>query len=201
MSATFQEKLILTLIDKAAIGLLLVVCGLLANKLLEKYKSQRALENEFAKLRDAKRIDFLEKQLSQFYYPVYMRLQIDNAVWERILDRNNAEDELRSKIGAVIEEHTILPNHDEIVKTMQSSLHLAVPDEELFQVMLQYIRHIAVYKAMRENKCYDKDPMHLGEPWPRQLFPLIKKKVEELQNQYNELLEINHIDTVTAVSE
>lgn len=197
MELTFKQQLILSLVDKVAIGILVLFAGYLLNKLLERYKSRKALENELAKARDAKRLDFLDRQLSQFYYPIYMRLQIDNVVWERILDRRNVEDELRRKIGAAIEKNVILPNHEEIVKIMQSNIHLAVPDPRMFQVMLQYIRHVAVFKAMRQEECHDKDPIHLGEPWPDNLFPLIKKTVDTLQDQYNQLVQINSGDSVT----
>ncbi len=195
---TFNEQLYITLIDKAAIGLLLLVAGFLLNKVIENYKSKKGLENEFAKLRDAKRLDFLEKQLSQFYYPIYMRLQVDNVVWERILDRRNGEDELRRKVGEKIEEKLILPNHDDIVKIMQSNVHLAAPDSKLFQVMLQYIRHVAVYKSMRESECYDKDPLHLGEPWPSKLLPMIKNIMDALQQEYNKLADVKPLDITEA---
>jgi hypothetical protein len=210
MQPDFFDKLILTVVDKGLLVILALIVGLWVNRVLETFKtqqatlletfrgqqalsleafkSQRSFENELARLRDAKHIDFLEKQLSQFYWPIYMRLEIDSAVWEKILDRRNGEDEVRRKIGAEIEKTFILPNHEEIVRLMESNIHLAVPDPKTLQAMLQYIRHVAVYKAMRAAGCDDKDPIHLGEPWPDSLFPLIKKTVDDLQGQYDRLI-------------
>jgi hypothetical protein len=178
MQSDFADKFWLTIIDKGLLAIMLLIVGLWINRLLEAFKAQqatlletfkgqqalsleafkseRSFENELAKLRDAKQIEFLEKQLSQFYWPIYMRLEIDNAVWERILDKENGEDQLRQRIGKEIEKNFIIPNHEEIVKIMQSNMHVAVPDAKTFQAILQYIRHVAVYKAMRAAECYDK---------------------------------------------
>jgi|SRR5882724_2495470 len=48
---TFREQLLITLVDKAVIGALVVLAGYLLNRALEKFKSERALANEFAKQR------------------------------------------------------------------------------------------------------------------------------------------------------
>jgi hypothetical protein len=51
---TFREQLYITLVDKAVIGAFLAVGGFWLSKLLERFKSERALANEFAKQRLAR---------------------------------------------------------------------------------------------------------------------------------------------------
>ena len=34
----------------------------------------------------------------------------------------------------------------------------------------------------------DRDPMHLGEPWPKQFLPLIEATTGRLQREYDELV-------------
>jgi hypothetical protein len=184
---SFREQLIITVVDKLAIAGLLLLVGWGLNRALERIKSQFALRNEFAKLRDAKELEFLDKQLSQFYYPLYIRLHIDGAVWHRILDRAAGQDDLRQKVGDLIERTVILPNHEEMVKIIQSNIHLAESDQEAFDAMLTYVRHVAVYKAMREAGCRDKDPLALGEPWPKTLLPQIEATTARLQQRYDTL--------------
>ena len=203
---TYAEQLRITLLDKGLLALLILVAGFFINRLLEVYKreqatlleafksqqnlalesfrSQRSLENELEKLRDAKRLGFLERQLSEFYWPLFMRLSIDNAVWSRILDAKHGSDETRRKVGQEIERMVILPNHEEIVRILQSSIFLAESSEADVDLMLQYIRHVAVYRALRASGVNDKYPLELGEPWPDQFYSRVRDTAFALQAEY-----------------
>ena len=186
---TFNEQLVITLIDKAAIGALLLIAGFWLNRILERFKSERARENERERLRAQKHLDYLERQLSEFYYPIYVRLHVDGATWDRILDRSKGHDELRQRIGTEIEKNVLLPNHEAIVSIIQTKIHLAESDQQAFDAMLKYVRHVAVYRAMRSAGSYDKDPISLGEPWPAELLPLIERTTYTLQKKYDALVE------------
>src|SRR5437879_461411 len=140
---TFKEQLIVTVVDKAAIGGLLLFGGFWLNRLLEGFKAERSRDNERERLRAQKHLDYLDRQLSEFYYPIYIRLFIDGATWERILDRHRGDDELRKRVGEEIERTVILPNHEAIVDIIQSKIHLAEDDEVAFAAILKYIRHVS----------------------------------------------------------
>jgi hypothetical protein len=43
-------------------------------------------------------LDFKAHQLAEFYWPIYVRLQKDNAIWKRILDKRK-EDEILRKVA------------------------------------------------------------------------------------------------------
>jgi hypothetical protein len=183
--ANFNQELVKILLDKGLLALVLAVAGYWLNRMLEQSKARQALENELAKLKDTKRLDFLERQLAEFYWPLYLRLEIDNAIWRRILDRNSVESELRQRLGAAIEKDVILPNHEQVVSLLQAKFHLAQANPEMVQAIFRYLRHVAVYRALRGEKCYDKNPIDLGEPWPGNLFHLVRGKLDQLQAQYD----------------
>jgi hypothetical protein len=134
-----------------------------------------------------KRLEFVERQLSNFYWPIYLRLQKDNVVWERLLDRDH-DDPVLANIARTIEANIILPNHAEIVNIIETNMHLARADEAFEQQLLQYVRHISVYQSMRQAGVLDRDPLALGEPWPPQLFPMLEQRTEALQAEYDRLL-------------
>jgi hypothetical protein len=211
MSSSFSEQLIITLVDKLAIGALLIIAGYFLNRLLESFKtdqgkllkafeaqqtltldafrSKRSFENELAKVRDAKNLDYLERQLSQFYWPIYMRLYVHNAVSEKVLDKQSPADELRNRLSVAIETNFIIPNHEEVVRILQSNIHLAEGNTPAFNLMLKYIRHVAVYKAMRDANCYDKLPSELDEPYPSELLKAIRDTAHRLQKEYDSLID------------
>lgn len=101
-----------------------------------------------------------------------MRLQRDNVVWRKILDRFghiNPSDEERRKIAFEIERTIIIPNHLDTVRIIQSAIHLANADKELVLLLMAYMRHIDVYTSIRSAGIQDKDPIAFGEPWPKGL--------------------------------
>ncbi len=138
-------------------------------------------------LAHAKRVEFLERQLTEFYWPLYWGLQKDNAVWERVLDRDKL-DTAKRKIARGIEKSFILPNHQEMVGIITAKIHLAEADPELEPLLLAYVRHVAVYAAMRQDRIDDQDPKAQGEPWPKALFPMIAEHTKRLQKEYDHLV-------------
>jgi len=135
-----------------------------------------------------KNIENIEAQLAEFYWPIYLRLQKDNVVWEKMLDRES-DDEEKRKAAYEIDRSILLPNHKEIVEIIEKKIHRAHPDQELEKQLLDYLRHTAVYFSLRSAGVTDKDPIAFGEPWPTELFSLIEKKTHELQEKYDLLID------------
>jgi hypothetical protein len=187
MEITYHEQIVLTILDKALIGGILAIAGFWANRYLEAFKSRRELENELSKLRDQKHLEIVESQLSKFYWPLYLRLQMDNVVWRRILDRT-AEDEVKRAVAGQIDANFLLPNHEAICMTIQSNIHLASADATLFDALLRYLRHVAVYKALRASGIHNMDPIALGEGWPKDLFPKIEEATLAKQREFEQML-------------
>ncbi len=134
-------------------------------------------------------LEFRGKQLANFYWPMYLGLQKDNVIWRRILDKRDAKDDLKKQVGAIIERDVVIPNHERMVALIEENLHLAEADEELDALLLRYIRHVAVYKAIRVAGEEMVFPLKLGEEWPHDLPQRIETKTKALQAEYDMLLE------------
>src|SRR5262249_14827579 len=143
--------------------------------------------SELKSQRERERVAFLGTRLSEFYWPLYIGLQKDNVVWQRILDRGSSDEALR-KVGWQIETEFILPNHARLVQLIESKLHFARGDSELIQSLLTYIRHVAVYQALRTSGIHDRDPLQMNEPWPRHLFGQVEERALGLQKEYDSAL-------------
>ncbi|MBF2029834.1 MAG: hypothetical protein IGS48_24285 [Oscillatoriales cyanobacterium C42_A2020_001] len=144
-----------------------VVVGIVAKSLWDRLLAR---QEELTRLRRNKKLEILEKQLSEFYLPLYIRLVKDNLVWMKVFEQT--DNPLSSEVRKNLELKFILPNHDEIMKIIESKIHLARADQRLSEEMSKYIRHIAVYKALRESGVFDKDPIAFGEPFPKDFFNL-----------------------------
>ena len=186
----FQEQLIITLIDKLAIGVLLLLGAFLLNRAMEGYKSRKAIENQMAKIRDEKRLEFLERQLSEFYWPLYIRLEKDRSIWKRILDINKETNSLDQRMGVAIEKEVILPNHQAMIQLIETRIHLAQPESKLMAELMRYVKRATEYQALREagdTSHFSTD--EIGTDWLHQdLFEEIKRITETLQSQYNALV-------------
>jgi len=75
MALNFQEQLIITLIDKGLIGLLLVLTGYGLNRTLERFKYDLGLDVNRRGLTLQSQIQCKEKQLAEFYGPIYALLK------------------------------------------------------------------------------------------------------------------------------
>ena len=123
--STMTRDLIKIVADKLAIGLLILFSGYILNRAIEKYKAAQTLKSELSKQRFTASLQRIERQLSEFYWPMYLRLQKDNTVWRRLLDKDKEEDNPLRRIGSRIETDFILPNHNELVKIIETKIHLA----------------------------------------------------------------------------
>jgi hypothetical protein len=185
---TLNKDLLKIVVDKLAIGLLIILAGYIVNRAIERIKSAEALRNELSKQRFAAKLSRVERQLSEFYWPVYLRLQMDNTVWERLLDKNREDTDPLKVLGNQIEADFLLPNHREIVKIIETKIQLAEPDAELQALLLAYINHVAVYNAAVAAGFKDlhNTQRELLTPWPYKLFGAIETRTLELQKVYEE---------------
>ena len=194
----FQQKVFLTLLDKGVLAIAAVLLGYWISKRLEQYKTDQqrvsalerdkvVLENELDKLRHTRQIEFKEKQLSQFYWPIYFRFAQDSAIWKIVPQLSNQDTALPDSVGREIELNHLIRNHKEIVSLMESNIHFAQPDPELLHEIAAYVRHVAVYSALRSTQTYDLNPIDLGEPFPAGLISSLETRLNKLQSEYDAL--------------
>ena len=128
-----------------------------------------------------KRVQFLEQQLSQFYWPIYLHLQKDNLTWERLMERTQDPDTPQSKLSMRIEAGGILPSHKEALAVIEANLHLA-GDQVIVDESIRYVRHAKLYEMLREAGIKD-DPVNHGHGYPRDYFGLAEKLWSSRFNQ------------------
>jgi hypothetical protein len=189
---TFGEQLAITLIDKLAIGALILIGGLVGahwlNRQLEAFKTRQTQSLEVAKEKRELKQQMLEKKLSEFYRPILLRLETDNAVWEHMLGKYE-EDPTTKKFGLEFEKTFVLPNHDRTMAIIEQHGHLIGNDPEVVDEINKFTRHVAVYKALRamDDK---RDPANFGEGlgWPKSFYPVIRDRTMALEAEYESLL-------------
>ncbi|BAB73404.1 hypothetical protein ACN23B_07225 [Anabaena sp. FACHB-709] len=207
------EKIIELVLDKVLLGGIVLVAGHWLNKRFEIFKNETnekyyqrqliaelenqqkqqvsELENEIAIARHNAEINLIERQISEFYWPIYLRLEKDNVMWKRIKSLSPEQNVLPEAASDAIEKEFILKNHQEMVEIIESKIHLAENannSKDLINELLKYIKHVAVYKTIRSVKELQTiNPVDLNEPFPDKLFPMIESNFRELQNRYEYL--------------
>jgi hypothetical protein len=84
-----NDELINILLDKGLLALIILIVGFYFNRLIEKIRLGNSriielerlkgnLENDLLKDKRLRKLTYLEKQLSEFYWPIFIRLQKDN---------------------------------------------------------------------------------------------------------------------------
>lgn len=126
-----------------------------------------------------KKLDYVSRQLSEFYWPVLQRLEKNEAVFSMM-----GHDVL----GTEIANSVVLPNHRALLKLFEEKMHLAQANKELKVQIRKYIAHAHMYEALLKGN-YDGFPGgYGGEGYPDTLYYLIRSKTDSLQSRYDTLL-------------
>jgi hypothetical protein len=185
---TFREEIIKTIIDKGLLAIIIIFITYKVNQISEVEKNKADLEQEITKSKRQIRIQNLEKQLSVFYWPIYLRLQKDNALWHRIGSLSGTSDTLPREIGNNIERAYIIKNHNEIVDIIDKNIYLSQLSQQELDTLVRYTQHVAIYNAILLQKERKYNPIDLKEPFPKGLFPIIESNLKSLQSEYDELI-------------
>ncbi len=132
-----------------------------------------------------KRIQNIEDKLKLFFWPVLIRLEKDNAIWETILSKRQDTNSIQYKIANQVEKNSILKNHQEVLGIIDSYAYLAEPDTLLTEEIKKYIKNVTIYKALRESGEETMFPLALGAAWPEHFYSIIKSKTEYYQAKLN----------------
>jgi hypothetical protein len=164
----------------ALLTALAAIAGFVAKSLWDIYWRRREQHETFIR---QKRVDFLERQLSLFYWPLYLHLQKNNVIWEHLIHGRAVDDSIKRQVDEGLESF-FLPNHEMIVKIIESNVYLAQPESEFEDLLLRFIRHVTIYRTIRVVGA-TFDPVAVGEPFPTELFPAVERRLKLLQQEYN----------------
>lgn len=173
--------------DTLAFAVLTAVLTTTLSWLVEMDKSHVAVRNEVL----SERREELKKQLSEFYYPIVLRLQEDEAYWENQTIWPGNKERSRSLngiFGPEFEKEVILPNHEAIMDILNQHMNYLGPDEaDLREQVLIYVQHVTVYKALRATG--DKRmPFQVGAPFPEQFEALLLQHCAKVQHEYDKVV-------------
>lgn len=196
---TFTETVIIRIIDGGLIGAAMLLIGYWLNKSLFKFKNEQetvaALEREQASLKNAllqdKRdriLNDIDKQLSEFFYPIFYRLQKDSALW-RLSPQLNGQKTgaLPKEANDIIEQQHIIKNCTEILNIIEHKSYLIEIDPVFQEQIREYIKHVTIYTTIRKvDSLKTFNPVDFGSPYPVRFHTMIEEKIETLQNQYNQ---------------
>lgn len=170
------------------IPILAVVAGFYANSRLESGKQTAAAAVE---VRKAQR-EFISRQLSDLYYPIELRLRKDTETWNlagQLSTQNRANTS--EEFSRYVEESVLIPNHEEIVRTLDSHFDLltnaweSYDPKALVAAIGQYERHVAAYKSLRAVHIYSLNPIQVCDTcaFPAAFPKLISARIADLEKQ------------------
>jgi hypothetical protein len=145
-------------------------------------------ENE----RDIRKLNYMASQLSDFYWPLYLRLKRDTATWKLMHKKWDGTPFERS-LGLALDREFILPNHEAAVSLIESHLYLIKPDPQLLDALTKYMKHVSVFKALRSIGSKE-DPSAAGAPFPDEVEAIVKDRLEKLQEAYDTELKAVRLD-------
>jgi hypothetical protein len=71
-------------------------------------------------------LEFEEKQLSEFWWPVYYHFQVDNQAWMPIFTTRASDTRYLLLRDALIDQ-VIIPNHNALVNLLKTKFQFAIP--------------------------------------------------------------------------
>jgi hypothetical protein len=128
-----------------------------------------------------------ERQLSEFYWPIYIRHHENNTLRIRGLSKGADFDNTSNKIAISIENNVIMKNNQEIVDIIMSNIHISFPDKEFLHVIKEFLKHVEMYKAIRAADVEDKYPVDFNADYPTEFGRIIEERTLLLQNKINRL--------------
>jgi hypothetical protein len=145
----------------------------------------RQLQRDRRRTEIGEEIALLERQLTDFLWPMQYFLHKDGALWERVPQLSNLAT-LPDETGRALELEAVIPNHEAALATIEKHFGLIADNPELADEIIRYVRHVAVYRALRSSNQH-ANPIDVGEPFPKELPDLIRQATATTRQRLNEL--------------
>lgn len=190
----FTQDIILTVIDKFAIGLLILIAGFFLNKILERFKGEQALRKQYEALRDQTKLNHIQRQIEELYSPLLGLITTSKIVndianlKQDSVGTDGTNEEAETKRYFV--EQYYLPFNRQMADLIRAKVYL-VPTSELPDSFNLFLKHQAQFDCLHslwrdEGISSDKIPI---ERWPDQFRVDVQTTLTELRSNYNEYLE------------
>jgi len=180
MSVDLQYQLYLLLI-----GQLFTVVLLFLTHYLNKRTTEQTLNSE---IRKKKHVDLIEKQLTDFYGPIYILLSINHSILGLRFDSNKGEytNIVSEEVWHDMRDKIITPNNDEIVKIIRNNIHL-IDNSIIHESILKFIIHAEVRKRELDKKMPMEEYL-AHYKFPEEFQDLIYTTTKQLKQEHFNLV-------------
>jgi len=205
---SFTQQLIIAIVDTGFIGIILLFVGYLLNrvlarqnnnqlKLIEIEKKNMELRNNLIQDNRDRILSKIESQLAEFYYPIFYRLQKDDALWRLSPKLSRKGESLPMEANEIIEKEYIIKNHLEIVDILESKSHLIEMKPKFQEQIQEYLKHVAIYNTIRKvPSLKDLNPIDFDSHYPKGFQQMIEANTKILQKKHDDLLHKINADEI-----
>jgi hypothetical protein len=185
MTLDFKQQLVITVLDKLLIAGLLALAGFGFNRALERFRHALDIDATRRQLTANSQIQFKEKQLAEFYGPIYAflkRIRPIDDLWN--------EGQVKEVDDAIIK--LIRESNDRIVEIILSKSHL-IRGSTIPESHTRFLTHVAVWHAFWDHPNADwsqygkiRDAQY-DRGFEKEVFDtteLLKRELQLLYEQY-----------------
>jgi hypothetical protein len=197
MEATFTRQVWLIIIDKLAIGLIVLAAGFLLNRLLERFKSEQALRKDYEALRDQAALKHLQCQIEELYSPLLGLIQHSRFIYQVAKQKlPRFHQDLRgiatneeAEIWRYFVEGYFLPLNRQMADLIRAKIHLVDSDEippSFEQFLVHQIQYDCLH-ALWKDKGIASDAV-AGSKWPADFEKDVRVGLSKLRKEHNEFV-------------
>jgi hypothetical protein len=208
----FSEKIVLTLIDKLAIGLLIALAIYYFNRLLERYrleqnkvlesfkaeqnrvleklKGEQALRKEYEVLRDQTALKHLQRQIEELYSPLLGLIQYAGSIHKIVqIKCPQGRHSPNTEVWRYFVEKYFLRLNLQMAELIRTKVYL-LDSDDLPSSFQQFLAHTSQYDCLytlwKEKQVPSDDiPITI---WPTNFEQDVKQSLDSLRRSYNENL-------------
>ena len=188
--STFEQQLLLTVVDKLIIAFLIAIAIYYFNRLLEKFKSDQSLRREYEVLRDRVALTHLQRQIEELYSPLLGLIQQKRIIYEIAHQKcPQGRHSANHEVWSYFTEKDFLNLDSQIASLIRTKVYLLETDElpKSFELFLTHATQFhALYMLWKDKKTSSVDiPI---TPWPTAFESDVKTSLDKLRRSYNENL-------------
>lgn len=184
----FEQKLVLTIVDKLAIGVLIVVAVFFLNRLLESFRVKLAAQRELEMLREQTSLKHLQRQIEELYSPLLGLIQYGSVVNQVEFAKLRQDDDgyEASEIRRYFVEVYYLPLNTQMTGLIRTKIYL-LDGEHLPESFQQFLKHAAqfecLHKLWTEMRVQSDDIQ--GIEYPKSFKQDVERTLDNLRAKYN----------------
>jgi hypothetical protein len=194
MALTFEQQAKLVLLDKLAIGVVVLVAAFVLNRLLERYKMRQAREKELEILQITAARGYVQRQLEELYSPLVALIQRSQEIYNiavsklpSLSGRPPATND-EAEVWRWFIENYFLPINKQIGELIRSKIHL-LENGVLPESFAQFVRHETQYECLhrlwKERQVTSDEIVGVG--WPKTIHNDVETALLRLRRYHESL--------------